>query len=398
MTKDFEPARGAVPSSVDLFDDETLTNPYPVYQELRDAGPVLWLEKYDVYMFPRYDEVKQALGGWENFSSAGGVTLNDEMNEKLRGGLLCSDPPRHDALRKVIERPVTPKGLSQLRERVSSEAKSLVERLVDQGSFDAATELAQHLPVTIVSDLVGLPEEGRDRMLDWAPANFDCFGPADLKRTQDAMPIVGEMVEYAFTQCVPGKLKPGGWAQMIWDAAHAGEVSLEDAPFMMNDYMGPSLDTTIFATTWIVWLFSQNPDQWQALRENPALIPAAINEAVRIESPIQNFSRYVARDVEVAGVTLPAGSRVVVSYGSANRDERKWGNPTEFNIQRRDSNEHLGFGFGEHNCVGQNLARLEIRALLTELLPRVERFELLESEPFLNNILHGLKSCRVKVH
>ena len=398
MTKHFEPAKGAVPSSVDLFDPEILLDPYQTYQELRDAGPVIWLEKYDVYMFPRYDENKRALSDWENFSSAGGVTMNDEMNEKLRGGLLCSDPPRHDALRKVIERPVTPKALSELRERVSAEAKSLVERLVDQGSFDAATELAQHLPVTIVSDLVGLPEEGRDRMLAWAPANFDCFGPANLKRTQEAMPIVGEMVEYAFTQCVPGKLKPGGWAQMIWDAAHAGEVSLEDAPFMMNDYMGPSLDTTIFATSWMVWLFAQHPEQWDKLRGNPRLIPSAINEAIRIRSPIQNFSRYVAKDVDVEGVTLPAGSRVIVSYGSANRDERKWGNPTEFDVQRQASNEHLGFGFGEHNCVGQNLARLEIRALFSELVERVERFELLDTEPALNNILHGLKTCRVRVH
>lgn len=398
MTKHFEPAIGAVPSSVNIFDSKTLLDPYPVYQQLREAGPVIWLEEFNVYMFPRYQETKRALVDWESFSSAGGVTLNDQMNQKLAGGLLCSDPPRHDALRKVIERPVTPKGLSQLRQRIATEAKSLVERLVDQGTFDVATELAQHLPITIVSDLVGLPEEGRDRMLEWAPANFDCFGPANLKRTQDAMPLVGEMVNYAFTQCVPGKLKPGGWAQMIWDAANAGEVSLEDAPFMMNDYMGPSLDTTIFATTWIVWLFSQHPEQWQLLRDKPALIPAAINEAIRIESPIQNLSRYVAKEVEVSGVTLPAGSRVIVSYGSANRDERKWANPTDFDIRRQDSNAHLGFGFGEHNCVGQNLARLEIRALLTELLPRVERFELLESAPFLNNILHGLKTCRVKVH
>lgn len=391
-------AKGAVPSAVRLFDDDALLNPYPIYQDLRDAGPVIYLEEYGLYMLPRYEEVRQALSDSRNFSSAGGVTMNDEMNQKLSGGLLCSDAPRHDALRKVIERPVAPKALSQLRQRVSNEAKELVARLCENKEFDAATELAQHLPVTIVSDLVGLPEQGRERMLVWAPANFDCFGPIEAKRTQEAMPIVAEMVEYAFTQCVPGKLKKDGWAQMIWDAAHRGEVSLEDAPFMMNDYMGPSLDTTIFATTWIVWLFSQHPDQWRKLRENPALIASAINEAVRLESPIQNFSRYVAHDVTIGGVTLPAGSRVVVSYGSANRDERKWGNPTEFDILREDCNDHLGFGFGEHNCVGQNLARLEIRALLTEFLPRVEIFELIEQTPFINNVLHGLASCRVRVH
>ncbi|WP_163268667.1 cytochrome P450 [Chelativorans alearense] len=397
MNSNVEPAKGAVCSKARLFDEEYLLDPYPLYQEFRDAGPVIWLEAYGLYMLPRYVETRRALEDWESFSSAGGVTMNDIMNEKLSGGLLCSDPPRHDSLRKVIERPVLPRALSQLRERVASEAKGLIERLCRQKKFDAATELAHHLPITIVSDLVGLPEEGRERMLVWAPANFDCFGPINA-RTNAAFPVVGEMVEYAFSQCVPGKLKPDGWAQMIWEAAHRGEVSLEDAPFMMNDYMGPSLDTTIFATTWLIWLFANNPEQWRKLRENPAMIPAAINEAVRIESPIQNFSRHVARDVEIGGVILPKGSRVIVSYGSANRDERKWGNPTEFDIMREDSNEHLGFGHGEHNCVGKNLARLEMRALLTELIPRVERFELHEAKPAINNVLHGLKTCRVTVH
>ncbi|PCH93911.1 MAG: cytochrome [Rhodobacteraceae bacterium] len=391
------PAKGAVISDYKLFDHAALQDPYPGYQKLRDAGPVIWLEQYDMYFVSRYDEVKQVLEDWSSFSSAGGVTMNDEMNEKLKGGLLCSDPPRHDALRKVIERPVTPRGLSLLRERISNEAETLISNLWEQKTFDVVTDLAQHLPVTIVADLVGLPEEGRERMLDWAPANFDCFGPLN-ERTQAAFPIVAEMVEYAFTQCVPGKLKPDGWAQMIWDAAHAGEVSLEDAPFMMNDYMGPSLDTTIFATSWMVWLMAKNPDQWQILREKPALIPSAINEAIRLESPIQNFSRSVAKDVEIGGVTLPAGSRVILSYGSANRDERKWGNPTEFDITRRDSKDHLGFGIGEHNCVGQNLARLEMRALFSELVKRVERFEIHEFELAENNILHGLKSCRVTLH
>lgn len=398
MTNPAIPAKGAVPHRACLFDPEHLVNPYPLYQNLRDAGAVIWLEAYGFYMLPRYDEVRQALSDWESFSSAGGVTMNDLMNEKLRGGLLCSDPPRHDALRKVIERPVTPKALNQLRDRVQAEAANLVERLWKQRSFDAAIDLAQYLPVTVVSDLVGLPEEGRERMLAWAPANFDCFGPLSSERTLAAFPIVGEMVDYAFTQCVPGKLKPDGWAQMIWDAADRGEISAEDAPFMMNDYMGPSLDTTIFATTWLVWLFSQHPDQWDILRKNPALIPQAINEAVRLRSPAQNFSRYVAKDVEIAGVTLPAGSRVIVSYASANRDERKWRDPDRFDILRDDLQDHLGFGHGEHNCVGKNLARLEMRALLTELLARVDRFELHSSEPFLNNVLHGLKSCKITLH
>lgn len=397
MTTAGGPVRGAVVSDLKLFDPAVLRDPYPHYAALRTLGPVVWLSEYGMYMLPRYAEVHQALENWRDFSSAGGVTMNDEMNQKLRGGLLCSDPPRHDALRKVIERPLTPRALAALRERIAGEASGLVERLWKKRSFDAAADLSQHLPVTIVADLVGLPADGRERMLVWAAANFDCFGPLN-ERTSASFPIVAEMVGYAFSQCVPGKLAPGGWAQMIWDAAHAGEVSLEDAPFMMNDYMGPSLDTTIFATTWFVWLMAHHPEQWRLLREKPALIPAAINEVIRIRSPIQNFSRYVARDVEIGGVTLPAGARAIVSYASANRDERKWGNPETFDILRRDSQDHLGFGFGEHNCVGQNLARLEMRSLFTELARHVDRFEVHGAEFAENNVLHGLKSCPVTLH
>ena len=384
-------------SSIELFTTEALLDPFPIYRQLRDLGPVVWLEAYNMFVLPRYAEVRNALENWQVFSSAGGVTMNDEMNEKLRGGLLCSDPPVHDVLRKVIERPLTPRAVSMLRERVTAEAERIVESLVDKGTFDVATELAPHLPVSIVSELVGLPEEGRERMLDWAPANFDCFGPIN-DRTKAAFPIVGEMVNYAFTQCVPGKLKVGGWAQMIWDAAEKGEIDKAICPFLMNDYMGPSLDTTIFATISTIWLFARHPDEWEIVRKNPALLPQAINEAIRIESPIQAFSRYVANDHEIEGVVLPRGSRAIVLFGSANRDERKWGDPENFRIMRSATNEHLGFGFGEHQCVGNNLARMEIRALLAALAKRVTRFELHEMERGVNNVLRGIRKCVVSVH
>ena len=272
-------------SDVDLYSDAALSDPYPLYKTLRDAGPAVFLDKYGLYVLARYKDVHDALGNWQAFSSAHGVCMNDTMNQALREGLLCSDPPRHNVLRKIIEAPLTPRALSELRERITSEAEAHVERLVTRGTFDAATDLAHHLPVTIVSELVGLPDEGRERMLEWAPANFDCFGPMN-ERTEKALKVVGEMVDYAFTQCVPGKLKPGGWAAKIWEAADRGEIAKETCPFLMNDYMGPSLDTTIFATASAIMLFAQHPDQWDLIRNNPALIPQAINEVVRLETPI----------------------------------------------------------------------------------------------------------------
>lgn len=385
-------------SNLELYTDEALTNPYPIYKELRGMERPVWLNAYGVYVLSRYEHVREALDNNQVFSSASGVSLNDFMNQALKGGLLCSDPPTHDVLRKIIERPVMPKQLNALRQQIIDEADNHVEQLVKRDRFEVITELAQHLPVTIVSNLVGLPEAGRERMLDWAPANFNCFGPADSPLTQSSFPILEEMVKYALEECVPEKLKAGGWAAQIWEAADRGEISHDICPKLMNDYMGPSLDTTIFATASAIWLFSQNPDQWDTLRANPGLIPNAINEVVRIESPVTAFSRMTTVDHEMSGHVIPAGSRVLVLYGSANRDEQQWENPDTFDIQRDNASEHMGFGFGEHQCVGNNLARLEIRALLAALIKHVERFELIDVEWTKNNALRGISKCNVAIH
>jgi cytochrome P450 len=390
------PAQGTPVSDIDLFSDEALLDPYPHYDVLRELGSAVWLSRFGLYILTRFDDVRGALGRPEIFSSAQGVMMNERMNETLRGIVLCSDDPEHERMRKVLIAPLLPRALQELRDRITGEAEALIERLVTKKRFDAATELAQHLPVTIVSELVGLPEEGRERMLLWAQANFDCFGPMN-QRTTDAFPIVEEMVRFAFTECVPGKLKPDGWAARIWAAAERGDIRPEQCPVMMNDYMGPSLDTTIFATQAAIRLLAENPDQWDLIRETPSLIPNAVNEVVRLESPIQNFSRVTTQPFELDGVTLPAGARVIMSYGAANRDPRKWDDPARFDVQRR-AMDHLGFGHGVHQCIGNNLARMEIAALLTALARRVRRIELHGAERCLNNVLRGHNRLDVTVH
>ena len=377
-----------------LYAPESLRDPYANYRILREAAPVSYLPALGMHVLARYAEVRAALADAKLYVSGQGVAMNPRMNEALKGGLLCSDAPRHDMLRRIIERPLTPKALTAMRERIVTEAEAMAERVVARGRVDAAVEIAQHLPVTIVSDMVGLPEEGRERILAWAAANFDCLGP-DNPRTEAAFPIVGEMVSYAFSQCVPGKLKPDGWADLIWQAADRGEIDIATCPYLMNDYMGPALDTTIFALTAAIWLFARHPEQWDMIRQTPALIPRAINEIIRIESPIQSFSRVVTRDHDMDGIAVPEGARVIVLYGSANRCERKWRDPERFDILREGSSEHLGFGFGEHQCVGNNLARMEMLAVLTALSKRVARFELEEAEWGLNNTLRGLRRCVV---
>ena len=383
-------------SDYDPYTEESLLDPWLGYKRLRDAGPAVWLPRYQMFALTRYDAVRRALLDWECFVSRNGVMMNDQMNRVLRGNTLCSDGADHDALRDVLVRPLKPGALRSLREEITAEAEGVVEKLVARGTFDAATELAQHLPMTVVSNLVGLPDQRRERMLVWAREMFNCFGPMN-HRAIASFPVLREMMDYATNEAVPGKLKPGSWADGIHDAVARGEVSPQACPAMMVDYLGPSLDTTISAITTAVWLFAHNPDQWDMVRENPRLIPSAVNEVLRYDPPIQGFSRYVARDVDMDGVLLPAGSRAIMFYGAANRDERKYPDPDRFDVLRRPG-DHLGFGAGPHACVGMNLARMEMIALFTALAKLVGRFTILEEEAVLNNVLRGFKLLRVAVN
>lgn len=382
-------------SDHDPYTDEALLNPWSGYRQMRDAGPAVWLPKYQMFALTRYDAVRQALDDWESFPSGHGVMMNDRMNQILRGNTLCSDGTEHRALRSVLMRTLTPRALRGIRDDITTEADNVVRTLTEQKTFDAATELATHLPVAVVSNLIGLPEKGRERMLVWAEEMFNCFGPMNT-RTVASFPVLEEMMHYATNEAVPDKLKPGSWAVGIHDAIAEGLVPAHVAPAMMIDYMGPSLDTTICAISNAVWLFANHPDQWDLLRDDPRLIPSAVNEVLRYDSPLQGFSRSVARDVNIDGLVLPAGARTIVFFGAANRDERKYSDPDRFDVQRRPG-DHLGFGAGPHACVGMNLARLEMLAIITALAKRVRRFTILEQEPLLNNVLRGFTSLRVAV-
>jgi cytochrome P450 len=165
----------------------------------------------------------------------------------------------------------------------------------------------------------------------------------------------------------------------------------------MIDYMAPSLDTTISSISSALYLFATHPEQWQILKDDPSLIPNAVNEVIRFESPLRAFARHARCDTEVSGVQIPRGARLLVIYASANRDEREWDDPETFDI-RRDANRQLGFGQGAHACAGQSLARLETSAVLQALLDRVDRIEL-TAEPTwaLNNIIRRHERMPLKL-
>jgi cytochrome P450 len=386
-----------IPSSdLDLFSDEARLDPYPRYRALRAIGPVVHLRRHGVYAVPRFAEAREVLGNWKRYTSTQGTFLNPELNEQLGNLiLLCMDPPEHTAVRRVFGRPLRPDRMRDLEPRLRAEANAVVERLVARREFDVVTELAEHLPMAVVSQLVGLGAHGRENMLRWARATWETQGVPN-QRVRAAGPAVAEFIGFAMTEAVPGLLDPDGWAAQLYRAADAGEVAPDRCPFMMLDYVTPSLDTTIHAVSNAVRLFAEYPEQWTALRNDPTLMPHALNETLRLESPVQQFSRVVTVDHELAGARLTEGDRVLVLYGSANRDGRHYPAPERFDIHRRPS-DHLAFGRGEHACVGLALARLELTVLFEALLDRVARFEVVTATPALSNALRGMERLVVRV-
>ena len=385
-------------SDIDFYSDAVIQNPYPVYKELQALGPVVYLEQNDLYLVARYKEVSEVLLQPLKFVSSRGVSPIPKVNEILVGSTLNSDPPQHDKTRAVTSEPLLPGALVEIEPRIKAAADGLIETLCARGDFDAISDFAQYLPVTIVAELVGLPKAvDSDQMLKWASAAFNLFSTENA-RTVQAFEDLKTLRDFLLEYGRPEKLADGGWAKRIFEVGPERGFSEELCAQLMRDYINPSLDTTISVTGQIVKFLADHPDQWDMIRADASLIPNAVEEAVRLATPIRAFTRYSIENTEVSGHVIPKGKRVIVCYASANRDERKFPNPDAFDVTR-DVHDHVGFGQGVHMCMGMHLARREIILLLEALRRRVERFELI-GDPVvaMNNSIRAFAKLPVRVH
>jgi cytochrome P450 len=381
--------------AADLYSDAAIRDPHPLYRAIRDLAPAVWLAAHGVFAIGRFHDVRAALRADGVLVSGRGVALNDFVNQLPSRTTLTSDGELHRRRRSVLMKPMMPSALAEVRPEIERMADALVAELSARASFDGIADFARHLPVRVVSRLVGLPEEGRERMLDWAAATFDALGPANA-RARAAGALLGEMVEYA-TGVKSDTLAPNGWAARLFAASDEGRIDPEDARGLLVDYIAPSLDTTILGTGHLLYLLGKHPAQYDLVRANPELIPSAVHEALRFESPVRAFTRFAAAAYEDDGVSIPAGERVLVLYGSANRDERRYADPDRFDVTR-DARDHLGFGHGVHRCAGGHLAQLELEALLRALVARVRRIEVGEPVVLPSNVLRGYRSFPAAFH
>lgn len=381
---------GSLPRiDLDLCSDEVLADPYPAYRRIREAGPVVHLAAHDVLAVGRYADARRALRSTDDFTSSRGIGLNPVVNGGGRRITLTAEGELHRTLKSIVMAPMMPKRLAELTDRIQTVADDLVRNLVDRRRFDGVTDLAVHLPVTVVSHLVGLPEEGRRNMLTWSAATFNLIGPLN-HRAQQSVDSMLEMAMYA-ASLTRDDLAPDSWGSLVFAAADAGRIDDEQAANLFIDYIAPSLDTTIHAVSHMVNLLGSHPDQWVLVRDDAALAELAVEEVLRYEAPVRGFTRVAARATEIDGVPIAEGDRVWVLNAAANRDERHYADPDRFDV-RRGSADHLAFGHGAHLCAGVHLARLEMRVLLDAMRRHVRAIEIGERWVSDNNILRGWAS------
>lgn len=384
---------------IDPFSDEFLSDPYPYHDEMRRAGPVVFLSLYRVWAVACDAEARAVLQDWETFCSSAGVGLSDFRKEKPwrpPSLLLEADPPDHTKPRMILTKIMAPKAVRDLKDRFEAEAEALVDRVVAKGEFDAQAELAEAYPLTVFPDAVGISKEGRENLLPYGTMAFNAFGPQNDLFKQ-AMSRAEEVIPWIMANCKREALAPGGFGQKIYEFADAGEVTEEEAGMLVRSFLTAGVDTTVNGLGNAFFAFLNAPEQWDALHADPSLAKQAFEEVLRFESPVQTFFRTTTRKFELAGVELGEGEKILCFLGAANRDPAKWDQPDEFDISRRASG-HLGFGTGIHGCVGQAVARMEAECLLAALARRVKRIEP-TGEPVrrLNNTLRGMASLPVRV-
>jgi 4-methoxybenzoate monooxygenase (O-demethylating) len=392
-------ASGAATMDVDPYSKEVLTNPYPFHHELREAGAVVWLEPYGVWATGRYELVRAVLLDWQTFMSGAGVGLMDLRVETWRKPslLLEADPPDHTVVRQIIEDVLSPRAVKILRDNFEARAEALVDRLVSVGSFNAMTELARVFPVEAFSDKVGIPKEGRENLLPYGAMVFNGHGPRN-ELFEASMEKAEEVQQWIMTSCRREALSPDGFGAQIYEAADEGKITEEQAGMLVRSFLSAGLDTTVSALGNAVYLLATNPEQWDLLRADPSLARAAFEETIRFETPVQVFSRTATRYTELAGVEIAQDDRVMIFFGAANRDPRRWEEPDRFDITRKASG-HLAFGLGIHGCVGKPVARIEGEAVLGALARKVGRIELDgETQRHLNNTMRGFESLPVTIH
>jgi cytochrome P450 len=360
----------------DPFDFEIDDDPYPVWKRMREEAPLYYNDKYNFYALSRYDDVARGLPDWQTYRSGRGTTADILFSgiEVPPGILLFEDPPLHDLHRRLLSRVFTPRRMLAVEDLVRDFCSRALDPLRGSDRFDFVTDLGAIMPMRTIGYLLGIPEDEQQKIRDVNDKSItvaaQADGTGDISPTifADSIAMFAEYIDWRATH-------PSD--DLMTELLNA-EVEVEDGsrrPLERTEVLaytamiaGAGNETTARLIGFMGQLLGEHPDQRRELVDNPALIPSAVEETLRYEPPSPVQARYVARDVELYGLTVTEGSYMLLLNGSANRDEAKFDDPDRYDIHRTGG--HLSFGQGLHFCLGSALARLEGRVAFEEVLKR----------------------------
>ncbi|MEJ8658719.1 MULTISPECIES: cytochrome P450 [Streptomyces] len=389
-----------------------VADPYPAYADLRARGRVHWFEPTRQWLVPHHADVSALLRdrrlgrtylhrfSHEEFGRTPPPAAHEPFHTLNDNGLLDLEAPDHTRIRRLVTKAFTPRTVQELEPTVRRLAAGLVGKLVGNGGGDLLAEVAEPLPVAVIAEMLGIPEADRDPLRPWSA---DICGMYELNPSEEtaarAVRASLEFSAYLRELIAERRKEPGQDLISALIAAYdegdrlSEQEMVSTCVLLLNAGHEATVNTT--ANGW--WTLFRHPEQLAVLRADPALLPTAVEELMRYDTPLQLFERWVLDDIEIGGTVVPRGSEVALLFGSANRDPARFARPDELDLARPD-NPHITFGAGIHYCLGAPLARVELAAVFGELLRQAPSMRL-ASEPQWGPgfVIRGVRELRVEL-
>ena len=364
----------------DPYDFEIDTDPYPIWRRLREERPLYYNDRYDFYALSRFDDVERGLIEWKTYSSAKGTLLEIIKSgmEIPPGSIIFEDPPGHNMHRSLLSRVFTPRKMNAIEPKIREFCARSLDPVMDAGGFDFIADLGAQMPMRVIGMLLGIPEQDQQALKDVIDDG--------LRLAEGTMPDTAayqmsgqtssfdEYIDWRADHPSDDLMTELLQAEFEDETGTTRRLTRAETLNVVNLLAAAGNETTTRLIGWTGKVLGEHPDERRKLVEDRSLVPNAIEELLRYESPSPVQARYVTKDVEHHGVTVPAGSAILLLTASGNRDDRHFPDGDRFDIHRT-IDHHLAFGYGIHFCLGSALARMEGRIALDEVLQRFPTWE-----------------------
>ncbi|MEU3948952.1 cytochrome P450 [Streptomyces sp. NPDC029526] len=396
----------------DPWDPAFVADPYPAYAELRERGRVHWFEPTNQWLVPHHADVSALLRDrrlgrtylhrftHEEFGRIPPPPEQEPFHTLNDHGMLDLEPPDHTRIRRLVSKAFTPRTVERLKPYVEGLAADLVTSLVDAGGGDLLRDVAEPLPVAVIAEMLGIPEADRAPLRPWSA---DICGMYELNPSGEAadkaVRASVEFSEYLRELIAERRKNPGDDLVSGLIAAHDEDDRLTEQEMISTCVLllNAGHEATVNSTVNGWWALFRNPGQLAALRADHSLVPRAVEELMRYDTPLQLFERWVLDEIEIDGQVIPRGAEIAMLFGSANHDPAVFTDPDRLDLTRAD-NPHISFSAGIHYCIGAPLARIELAASMTALLEKAPGLRL-AAEPLRkpNFVIRGLEGLAVEV-